>query len=158
MLPFSMLVANVIHSPFPLLQGLSVRRLPRPGRGVKTHLPLRPAVSAHRAAKSHRIRTSPKHTHNPCRIRTFKTQHLNFFRICSFKKTGEGEGIPSPHPKCPCVRARTPATSFRSWIYFTVLWIPGVEYPCAIVASLPRYSVTSFLRFNAQSCSRTDNG
>jgi len=42
---------------------------------------------------SHRIRSSAKHTRNPFRIRTFKTQDLNFFRMNIYKKTGEG--IPS---------------------------------------------------------------
>ena len=90
MLRFLMFVANSIHSPHPLLRE---RRFPRPGRGalcVKTHLQPRPTVSVHLATKSSRIRSSAKHTHNPFRMRSFKTQDLKSFRIRIYKKTGGG--------------------------------------------------------------------
>jgi hypothetical protein len=41
-------------------------------------------------ANSHRIRTSPKHTPNPFRIRSSKTKDLKPFIICTYRKTGEG--------------------------------------------------------------------
>ncbi len=86
-----MLVANSIHSPHPLLRE---RRFPRPGRGalcVKTHLQPRPTVCVHLATKSSRIRSSAKHTHNPFRMRSFKTQDLKSFRIRIYKKRAVGE-------------------------------------------------------------------
>jgi hypothetical protein len=38
------------------------------------------------------IRTSEKRASNPCRMRSFKTQDLKPFRMCSSEKTGVGEG------------------------------------------------------------------
>ena len=38
------------------------------------------------------IRSSAKGVRNSCRMRSFKTQDLKPFRICSYRKTGEGEG------------------------------------------------------------------
>jgi len=38
------------------------------------------------------IRSSAKRARNSCRMRSFKTQDLKPFRICSCEKTGEGEG------------------------------------------------------------------
>jgi hypothetical protein len=81
MLPCIVLVANVIQAPLPFLREPCVLC-------VETHLQLRPAASAHLTAKSRRIRTSPKHTPNPCRIRSFKTQDLKPFRMRSCRKTG----------------------------------------------------------------------
>jgi hypothetical protein len=37
-----------------------------------------------------RIRTYEKHTPNPFGIRSFKTKDLKLFRMCSYKKTGQG--------------------------------------------------------------------
>jgi excinuclease ABC subunit C len=57
-----------------------------------------------------RVRTSAKRARNSCRIRSFKTQDLKPFRICSYKKTGEGEGplfgrsclsVPALSAACP---------------------------------------------------------
>jgi hypothetical protein len=96
-------VANSIHSPHPLLRE---RRLPRPGRGalcVKTHLQPRPAVSVHLVAKSSSIRSSAKDTHNPFRIRSFKTQDLKSFRIRIYKKRAVGEVL---------LLTRIPSTDF----------------------------------------------
>jgi hypothetical protein len=86
-----MLVADVIHSPLPLLSELRDLR-------VKTHRQPRPVVFAHQAAKSSRIRSSAKHTHNPFRISSFKTQDLKPFRMCSYKKTGVGSLIVNQKP------------------------------------------------------------
>jgi hypothetical protein len=100
-----MLVANSIHSPHPLLRE---RRLPRPGRGglcVKTHPQPCPAASQLLAPKSNRIRSSAKHTHNPFRMRSFKTQDLKSFRIRICKKRAVGEVLLS---------TRIPSTDFCS--------------------------------------------
>jgi hypothetical protein len=46
------------------------------------------------SAKLFRIGISAKHTHNPCRIRTSKTRHLNSFGIRTYEKRGRGaEGL-----------------------------------------------------------------
>jgi hypothetical protein len=58
--------------------------------------------------KSLRIRTSAKRACNPCRMRSFKTQDLKPFRMCSCGKTEVGEGpypksSVAPHPALLCV-------------------------------------------------------
>jgi len=42
------------------------------------------------STNSFTIRTSPKRACNPCRMRSFKTQDLKPFRMCSYEKTGRG--------------------------------------------------------------------
>ena len=42
------------------------------------------------AANPFRIRISAKHARNPCRMRSFKTQDLKSFRMCTHKKRGVG--------------------------------------------------------------------
>jgi hypothetical protein len=57
------------------------------------------------------IRTSAKPASNPCRMRTFKTQDLKPFRMCSSEKKGGRRGpsqgslfsAPPPRPPCLCV-------------------------------------------------------
>jgi hypothetical protein len=55
-----------------------------------------PLLTIHdsRFTNSFRIRTSEKHARKPCRMRTSKTRGLKSFRIRSYKKTGEGGGVP----------------------------------------------------------------
>jgi len=69
MLPSHMVVVNVIHSPRPLLPELSA---------LCVKIRFQTGLSVHLAAKSSRIRSSAKHTHNPFRIRSFKTQDLKW--------------------------------------------------------------------------------
>jgi hypothetical protein len=88
----------------PSLRVFFVRRLPRPGRGVKTDLQPRPALSPPLTAKSRRFRTSAKHTGNPSKMNTSKKLYLKPFRICTYKKTGEGVAqisVSAPRPYTP---------------------------------------------------------
>jgi len=59
---------------------------------VKTHPQPRPALSRCLAAKPRRICISAKPTHNPFRIRSFKTQDLKLFRMRSYEKN-RGRGV-----------------------------------------------------------------
>ena len=90
MLPSSMFVAKPTQLSRPSLRVLCVRRLPRPGRGVKTRLQPHPTLSPLFTTKSRKIRTYEKRSHNPFRMNTSKTLHLKSFRIRTYKKTGEG--------------------------------------------------------------------
>jgi hypothetical protein len=107
----------------PSLRVFFVRRLPRPGRGVKTDLQPRPALSPQLTAKSRttlrlravlarRIRTSAKHTGNPSRMNTSKTLDLKPFRMCSYKKTGEGVAEISVSAPCPYTPTRGQGASY----------------------------------------------
>jgi hypothetical protein len=56
-----------------------------------------PPVTSHQSqvTKSFTIRTSAKRPCNPCRIRTSKTQDLKPFRMNTYRKTGEGDPLPT---------------------------------------------------------------
>jgi hypothetical protein len=85
-----MLAANPTQLSLPPLRVLCVRRLPRPGRGVKTHLQPCRALSPQLSSKSRRIRTSVKFARNHFRMSSFKTKDLKLFRMSIYKKIGEG--------------------------------------------------------------------
>src|SRR5580658_397859 len=71
-------------------RGLLHTSLDTPGRGSAP--PARRAI----IVIPFRIRTYAKHTRNPCRIRTSKTQDLKFFRMNTYEKTGRGDPPPTP--------------------------------------------------------------
>jgi hypothetical protein len=48
--------------------------------------------SCHPVPNPFKIRISAKRACNPCRMRSFKTQDLKPFRMCSYEKTGRGGG------------------------------------------------------------------
>jgi hypothetical protein len=107
-----MVVTNPTHLSLPSLRVLFVRRLPRPGRGVKTDLQPRPALSSQLTAKSRRFRTSAKHVSNLFGIRTSKTQDLKVFRMTTYKKTGEGVAEISVSAPCPYTPSRGQGASY----------------------------------------------
>jgi len=81
-----MIVTGPTQPSLPDLGELCVRRLPRPGRGVKDHPQPRPALTRHFTPKPRRIRTYTKTTPNLFRMSTFKTQDLKLFRICRYPR------------------------------------------------------------------------
>jgi hypothetical protein len=96
------------------------------------------------------FRTSAKRACNPCRMRSFKTQHLKPFRMCSSEKTGAGaawhrlQSVLSSHlPHAPAQHAGIRATPFRSWVYFITCGHPGgggIRQPFATLS--PRTAFT----------------
>ena len=92
MLPYLMLLSQSDHSPSPS-PGISFLRdsFFRPCRCGA----LAPRVFARFvfSSKLFRIRISKKHASNYRRIRTFKTQDLKPFKMCTSKKNGRGEGV-----------------------------------------------------------------
>jgi hypothetical protein len=106
--------------PIPSSSHLCARSLPRPGRGVGVHperlgafsspalsvvegspaCPVQPVYHVTRrehirrgnyVPNSPRIRTYGKQPPNPFGMRSFKTQDLKPFRMCSYEKAGEGD-------------------------------------------------------------------
>ena len=93
-LPSPMLAANPTRHSRPPVRLLCVRRSPRPGRGVTTHLKPRPALSPQLAAKSFRMRTSAKFACNTFRMNTSKNIELKVLWNEHFRKKGVGGGGP----------------------------------------------------------------
>jgi hypothetical protein len=145
-----MVAANLTQSPLLFLRELCALR-------VKIYLQPGPAHSCHRAPKSRRICSSEKLGPNAFRMRSFKTQDLKPFRICSYKKTGQGEGhplrirrVPTYTPERPFTPSRgRGAAPFRAWIYFKVLCIAGGAGHSAqigrVVTSLRSYFIASLV-------------
>ena len=132
----------VTSNAVPSSPNLCARSLPRPGRGVGVY-PERlgafrspdPCLSSFKLLalsgvegstsnrlfrsrpKSFTIRTSAKHTHNPCRMRSFKTQDLKPFRMCSSKKNGVGDGTLSSYSSLRSLRVL--CVSALSFSFFT---------------------------------------
>ena len=59
------------------------------------------------------IRSSAKGVRNSCRMRSFKTQDLKPFRICSYRKPGRGRGLSSKGTASPSLHCRLPALSLE---------------------------------------------
>ena len=68
----------------------TLRTLLQNTRGVRPKSIPYSALSRSFAPNSFTIRTYAKHTRNPFRMRTSKTQHLKSFRIRTYEKKGEG--------------------------------------------------------------------
>jgi len=107
------------------------------------------------------IRTSPKRACNPCGLRSFKTQDLKPFRMCSSEKNGRGEGTPwhrlqsvlslcFPHGSAQHAGIRT--ILFRSRVYFITCGHPG--WGCICQFSLRRLHAlcVSALSFSFSLC------
>jgi hypothetical protein len=96
-----------------------------------------------------RMRTSTRNTYNPFRIRTFKTQDLNSFRMCSYEKTGRGEG-PLTSPNSPRSSAnfaslRYPFSFFTPLLttHYSLLTIQSLLFLTHFPILLPHHSVSA---------------
>jgi len=87
--------------------------------------------------KSFTMRTYAKHTCNPFRMRTSKTQHLKSFRIRTYEKMGGGVARTSVwctqpvYPSCANSQAHRPSR------------VPPRRPLSPLIASLPLYVITS---------------
>jgi hypothetical protein len=127
-----------VFSPFKFkLPALFTRSLERSGvQGSTTCPEVRRSVnlfSPRPRLNSFIIRTYTKHTRNPFRIRTSKTQHLKPFRMNTYRKTGEG--VPS-QPQISRLNFRLfPFTTRYSLLTVRSLLLGRPPHPAAVADS-----------------------